>query len=103
MANDARPARRTTFRRHLLALMRRERGLGRHLAAARAAGVDLQHHFAGAECSALRWAIAELAGLYPEAAASARGDLERDEARRAVRALAAAAGAPGEPPGENAP
>lgn len=73
-------------RRRFLALMRREKSLELRASRAQADGVPLASlDRALAEIWALRWAVAELARLYPVAAERARHDLEREDERRRVR------------------
>ncbi len=76
------PKREMTIRRRFRVLMRREAWLAERIAGVRAAGAG--NHFA-AECSSIHWALEELAWLYPENAANARRDHERDEERRHER------------------
>jgi hypothetical protein len=64
-----------TRRRHVLALLKRERFLARRLAEARRAGVTV--NFLAAECSSLAWAVGEIGRLHPADVANARRDLER--------------------------
>jgi hypothetical protein len=77
------PKREMMLSRRFLSLMRRERFLAQRIAAA---GCRLD--FTACECSCIHWAITELERLYPEAAAKARADLEREEGRRAQRRAA---------------
>lgn len=71
-----------TIRRRLLYLMHCERWLAYRIADRRAAG--LPAHFFAAECSAVHWAISELAQMYPAEAELARADFAREVQRRAI-------------------
>ncbi len=74
-----------TARRRFLALLRRARHVDDRVGHASRGGERPLHapHIRRlvAESGALAWALEELARIYPEAAANARRDLQRDEER----------------------